>query len=113
MARSRSVIIPINFRLWRLSQTGSEPTSSVFMSLATLEVLSVGTQHVGSFVITSAHVISSFLQENLTQPARLSSSATPAGTTRASHEYGLSSKTSRPFLDHYFHRRSVRQRAYP
>src|SRR5260370_26732568 len=61
IARSRSVMMPTSFLLLRLSQTGREPTSSVFIVLATLLTVSVGIQQTGSGGMTCLHFISTLL----------------------------------------------------
>src|SRR5258707_14342180 len=48
-------MMPTSLLLCLSSQTGIEPIFSVFMSLATLATVSVGTQQTGSPVITSLH----------------------------------------------------------
>src|SRR4051794_29974879 len=50
-------MIPTKRRLSPLLHTGSEPTSSIFISLAARSALSLGRQHFGFGVITSPQVI--------------------------------------------------------
>src|SRR3954451_6940658 len=52
--------MPKSFLPWRSSQMGTEPISSVFINLAILATVSVGTQQTGSPVITSLHFFKRF-----------------------------------------------------